>query len=323
MLRIRDSEPAGIKILPRDIMLLRALYECRVMTLAHIAMLHFEGKAPATKQRVQKLKRAGLIAARQRHVSEPAVHYLTSKGLQLLLANDHLQEYPKLSRAQMEKRGRVSEATLRHELQVMDVKAAFHSAVRSKSDLELLQFSTWPMLHEFQAVRPDGQMTVVKPDGFLQLREVAPTGSRPVYSFFLEVDRGSEVQEILAIRAHCYRDYLTAGGFAVRNGVPAEDSKKLRFRVLFVFQTAERRNNAAERMLLLPNPIGSHSCLTTFDEIARDPFGNIWVTPRDYLVATQNTSYDPARRRNIVGYSRSAERERFVEERIVRSSILR
>jgi hypothetical protein len=322
MLRINDEELEGIIVSARDLRLLRDLYECRLMTLSQIATLHFAERAPAAKVRVQKLKRAELLTAYRKHVSDPAVHYLTRKGLELLLDRGCLHQYPKLSREQMERRSQVSEATRLHELQVMDVKCAFYKALRNQQNLEIAQFSTWPMLHRFQAVRPDGQKTTVNPDGFVQLRGASPIDTRTLSSFFLEVDRGSEVQETLAMRAYCYRDYFRAGGFAVRHGLPVEKFKELPFRVLFVFQTAERRNNAAERMLLLHDPIGSHSCLTTFEEVARDPFGKIWVTPRDYLVATQNTPYELARRRNTAGYNRSAERERFVGEQILKHSIL-
>jgi len=92
--------------------------------------------------------------------------------------------------------------------------------------------------------------------------------------------------------------------------------------VLFVFQSSERRNNAAERMLLLRNPIGTHSCLTTLDEVLADPLSPIWITPRDYLQVTRGTKYDPERRRNIIGYSRSAQREGLVDRDIQKHSIL-
>jgi hypothetical protein len=182
-------------------------------------------------------------------------------------------------------------------------------------------FSTWPLLNEFKASQPEGSIVVVRPDGFLLLEDVDAPDNDP-YRFFLEMDRGSETQDTLAVRAWCYRDYYFTGSFAVRNGVTRDQLELFPFRVLFVFLSAERRNNAAERMLLLRNPIGTHSCLTTIDEVIADPLGPIWIMPRDYLHATKGTKYDPDRRRNIIGYNRSAEREMLVDQEIKKHSLL-
>src|SRR4051812_38893537 len=112
----------GIQVRDRDVQLLRGLFESRVMTLMHAANLHFDGKREATKKRVQKLKSAGLIRERPRRAYEPSVLHLTAAGIQVLRARDVLTDYPHLSGSQLQKRARVSDATLRHELQVMDVK---------------------------------------------------------------------------------------------------------------------------------------------------------------------------------------------------------
>jgi hypothetical protein len=136
------------------------------------------------------------------------------------------------------------------------------------------------------------------------------------------LDRSSENLDRLAVRASCYRDYYFHGGFAVRNGAGRDQFKEFPFRALFVLQNDERRNNTAERMLLLPNPIRDHSWLTTYRDVATDPLGAIWTTPHAYHRVTRGTKYDLEHRRGVVGYSRSAERETLVEAALTKQPLL-
>jgi hypothetical protein len=52
----------SLSLQTRDITVLRGLFESRVMTTAHVAALHFTGKAEYTKTRLRQLKNAGLVA---------------------------------------------------------------------------------------------------------------------------------------------------------------------------------------------------------------------------------------------------------------------
>ena len=98
------------------------------MTAEHIAVLFFNGSREAAKKRLQKLKTAGFIGERKRRVNEPAVLSLTSKSFAVLREKGILAEYPQFTSSALEKRTRVSNLTVQHELEVMDVKTAFHSA---------------------------------------------------------------------------------------------------------------------------------------------------------------------------------------------------
>ncbi len=53
----------------------------------------------------------------------------------------------------------------------------------------------------------------VKPDGFIHFHEKEEGARGYARYFFLEVDRSSEVQEILVTRAACYFDHYKSGGF--------------------------------------------------------------------------------------------------------------
>src|SRR5438874_7656748 len=120
---------AQIVIQTRDLALLRGLFESRLMTLSHAAILYFDGREEAAKKRLQKLKAAGIVAERRRKAYEPSLLFLTSKAFGILRDQGVLSEYPTLTYAALQRRVQVSDLTLRHELEVMGVKVSFHSAV--------------------------------------------------------------------------------------------------------------------------------------------------------------------------------------------------
>ena len=239
----------SIQIQSRDIDVLQSLFESRVMTSLHIAALHFGGKEPAAKKRIQKLKAAKLITDRKRQVNEPSVLFLARKAFAILEAKGILEKYPALGLASFEKRTQVADATIRHELEVLDVKTAICSAIKKAPNLAIDEFTTWPALNAFEAtIQSERLQRIVKPDGFIQISQDDGEGKWG-HSLFLELDRSSETQEILALKAACYAEHYRSGGFALRNGGTRTEFDKFPFRVLFVLKTAERRNNTAEKSL--------------------------------------------------------------------------
>jgi hypothetical protein len=314
----------ALEIKPRDLALLRGLFECRVMTTDHAASLYFDGKGEAAKKRLQKIKAAGLIGERPRVAFEPSILFLTRKGLALLQKEGVLKDYPSFDLPELDRRARVSELTIRHELAVMDVKTAFHVGVKSDSSFEIRNFSTWPLLNEFKAYRHgyDGAEVTMKPDGFISM-SLSKDGTKGFdYYFFLEVDRSEEVQEKLVGKAGCYFEYYKSGDFAIRNGGSKDDYKKFPFRVLFVFKTTKRRNNTAERLLQAGLPISKQFCLTTLEEVQRDPFGAIWINPGDYREATRGTLFDLDRQSLRKDYRQQPEREILIDSKVKKIRLL-
>jgi hypothetical protein len=291
------------------------------MTLAHVAALHFEGRADAAKKRVQKLKAAGYISERPRRVYEPSILSLTRHGYETLKRSSILDRYPALSPAAIEKRRGVSEITLRHELEVMDVKAALSAAVRQTDRFQIAEFSTWPLLYEFRAFQPDGTAVTVKPDGFIRVQEETREGLFE-RTFFLEVDRSTESQETLAAKACCYRDFYRRGGLAERHGRSRSEYEAFPFRVLMILRNTERRNNTAERLLTLTPPVLSQVWLTTFAEVTSNPLAAIWVRPSDYRDVISGSAFDLARTDSLRVYRRQLERDRLVEQQIVKRAFL-
>jgi hypothetical protein len=287
-------------------------------------VLYFDNKIDAANKRLQKLKACGFISERPRRAFEPSVLFLTRKGLTLLQEQGVLNEYPSFNLPALDRRTRVSDRTIRHELEVMDVKAAFHAAIKTMPSFTIDAFSTWPLLNEFTAFRPgyDGAEVPMKPDGFIRIHETDAAGDKFEHAFFLEVDCSSEVQETLVAKAGCYLDYYRRGGFAVRNGATRDDFKKFPFRVLMVFKNAERRNNTAERLLQNTPPILRLAYLSTFEEVTHDPTGTIWIRPLDYREATKGTPFAPEKQPRTWGYRSQTARELFVEQKVRKQRIL-
>jgi hypothetical protein len=308
----------------RDVALLRGFFESRVMTTAHATALYFDKKTDAANKRLQKLKATGFIGERPRRAFAPAILFLTRKGLKQLQDEGVLTEYPSFALAALERRARVSDLTIRHELEVMDVKTAFHAAIKTTKTFTIAEFSTWPLLNEFSAYRPgyDSAEVPVKPDGFIRIHETDDDGARFEHGFFLEVDRSNEVQETIVAKAGCYLDYYKRGGFAVRNGATRDDYKKFPFRVLMVFKSAERRNNTAIRLLQNTPPILTLAYLSTLEEVTNDPTGAIWIRPLDYREATKGTLFVPEKQPRTWGYQRQTARELFVEQKVRKQRIL-
>lgn len=307
----------GLVLRSRDIDVLRSLFESRIMVSAHVSVLYFDGRREAAKKRLQKLKNAKLVDDCRRHVSEPAVLFLSKKGLGVLESFGVLLNYPRYSLSSFEKRMRVSDQTIRHELDVMDVKASFHRSLLNRKELKIEEFCTWPALYEFTVVRREfGREIPVRPDAFLRIHEAEIDGGVSEHCLFLEVDRSTEVQDRLAKVSACCQEYYNSGGFAQWCGGTRDNPNEYPFRVLMILKTAERRNNLAERLLQSYPPILSRVWLSTIEEVKANPFGQIWIRPRDYRDATKGTRFDPDLERKSWAYRRQVEREILVEERI-------
>jgi hypothetical protein len=316
------------QITERDLAFLRGLFESRVMTLAHAASLHFNGSVEAAKKRTQRLKRARYINERPRsRTYDPSILFLARRGFETLRRTGQLADYPAIGWESMERRAHVSPFTLQHELDVLSTKAALISKLRTATHHRVAEFSTWPWLFAFKARQQTadgyGRAVMMKPDAFVRIQidgsgDMAPRQS----SFYLELDRSTETQQNLRGRASGYLDFYRTGGFAKRCGQTPESFRQFPFRVLWIFRNAERRNNAAESFLRHHPPILTMAWLTTFDELVKNPMGDIWIRPVDYQRVIRGTPFDPIRHSPTNFYRRQKAREQFVEARITKSTLL-
>jgi len=312
----------SLQLQDRDLDLLRGLFESRVMTIKHIAPLYFDSSGHAAKKRLQKIKSAGLVAERKRRSrNEPSILFLTRKAFVLLRDHGHISKYPSFSIATLENRANVKDLTIQHELNIMDVKTAFHTALAASEKFSISVFSTWPLLNEF-TVSSRGGEDIIKPDGFMRIHEKEADSNGYRHDHFLEVDRSSEQLDTLVNKALCYREYYRSGGYAVRNGKRRTDFEEFPFRVIFVVKNAERRNNLAERLAHNMPPILTQTWLTTQAEVSCNPLGAIWIQPADYRAVTKGTPFyneHPLRR---FAYRHQPEREKFIEANIKKLRLL-
>lgn len=263
----------------RDIDLLRELLESRLVTLSQAADIVFRGKREAAKKRLQRLKAAGFIGHRDRRPDEPATIFLTNRGISVLIDRGILAKYGDI-RTPVTKRAHVSPLTLRHERQVMGIKAAFYSAARKAGKLSIVKFTTWPKLCEFRTRDAKGRRFTLKPDGYASLQE-SPHSGRIIHDLFLELDRSTESLATLIAKAEGYLEHYRSGGYAKTRGVSPDRYKACPFRILMVVQSKERSVNVRRRLLNNKPPIRTQVYVGTFSEVIEDPLGAVWRRPVD------------------------------------------
>lgn len=95
-----------------------------------------------------------------------------------------------------------------------------------------------------------------------------------------------------------YVDFFRRGGFAIRNGRTAGEFKEFPFPLLIVLQSAQRRDNIAERLFNWNPPVFSQAWLTTMQEVTAYPLCPIWTRPADYREYFFGSSYQ--RRRDLM-----------------------
>ena len=274
--------PRQLVLQQRDLNVLQGLYEMRLMTRPQLGDLYFNGNQGSARQRIRKLKNAGYIAERPGRKPYARVPlYLTKKGYLTLRKAGLLGQYPIATWKTMRNRPYIKDTTLLHELELMDVCAAFAVAVRNQTSHHLQGLSTWPALFAFHTFRHHRKVTV-RPDGYITLydhhgQEIA---------FFVELDRGTEQLKTLLTKVKAYYDYSRSGRYTDwRRTFPGDHHHQPAFRLLFIVKSAYRRKNIAE--LLLKHGFRQLVWIAVFEDAIRDPLGPIWQRPSDYAETAQ------------------------------------
>lgn len=283
----RQPRRLPILLTERDYDILAELLDSRLLTLAQLADIHFDGKREAAKKRLHALKHARLIAGRPRLTrAEPEPLRITHDGFDWLAESGRLGETPRLTWNVMSRRLKVSPLTLRHELSVGAVKAAMHRAVRATPDAQICQFVTWPRLLRFNVkAERFNEQVVVAPDGYFRI-EQSSAGGVTSFDFFLEVDRSTETLGRLVNRAAGYLSYYVQGGYARRRGGAEAAPRAFPFRTLWTFPSRARLEGFAKMCHEHRPPILKMMWLATFNDALRDPLGPIWIRPADPAEST-------------------------------------
>lgn len=321
----------NVQLQSRDLDLLTGLFEARLFTLRHIAALYFSGSSRMAWKRVQALRSAGYVSQHSRqHVSLPLTYTLTKKTYELLRNGGHLEGFPNTTWPALQRRLQVSEQTKTHELSVLDVKAALLSNLKEVPHT-VQQFTTWPLLIEFEAIRPikEGglllqKLAPMRPDGYAHLSLPTEPQLRRENHLFFEIEHASKSLQVPISKCLGYQDYYASGGFAARCGADVAEKKDHPFRALFVLPNEERRNNLTAR-LLLDTSITRLVWITTLPEILAQPLGSIWIRPMDFRNATLNTRFDPfAQATSPTSVpTRNPARERFLAERLQKQPLFK
>jgi len=295
------------------------LFESRIMTAAHVAALFFDGHHEATKKRLQKIKAAGLIGERTRRVFEPSILFLARKGFMLLQEQGTLKDYPRVALPALAGRARVSEITLQHELEIMDVKASLYAALTKTKRFSLAEFfhlaSALSVRKPFGLDTTEGEV-IVKPDGFIRIHEAEADGGLSEHTFFLEVDRSSETLDTLVAKAGCYLEYFKSGGFADATARRAPTFKEYPVPVLMVCKSAERRKQTRRNgCFKATRQFFPKSVSPPLEEVTTDPLGTVWILPLGYRDATKGTAFDPSRKREQWGYQRQTRARCLLKKR--------
>lgn len=301
----------------RDCAVLLDLLHSRVLTLRHVALLHFGGRYEAAKKRMATLRAASVVAAHPRTLFTPALLHITKTGLSLLHKRRMIAFRPDVGAKVLKARFVIPPTAIRHELAVLDTKAAFCHALSASGTAQVLEFTTWPLLNQFIVHRE-----VVKPDGFVRYRITTTTGITGDGCCFLEMDLSTEPQTTLVKRALQYVAYAKSGAFAALQERSYHDAKGYPFRVLFVMENESRRNNTIERLLDQRPPVLALIWLTTLSALKRDPLGEIWIRPADYRSAINGTPFASRNGSSSRMYRRDVARDTFVERHVARRRLL-
>ena len=295
------------------------------MTLAQISTLHFDGSYEYAKKRFQRLKAADYVTERKpRH--NPGRYFASMLSLArpgfAAVADDPLVRSEQMSWDDLRERLDFAEINLTHELEVVDMKVAFATAIRSAPALGLKEFSTYPRRYQFETEHLErGDIFTLKPDGYARVAG-GPGGEQ---EYFFEWDRSSEAHRKLGIKAFGYQRYLDSGAFAIWNGARPEERAAYPCTPIFILPNEERRNNTAEHLLRLKHPkTGAHIhrdtiLFTTHAEFLADPLGQIYITLDAYRRATAGTAYDPEQHK---ASARVRDRDRLVATRIEKTNLL-
>jgi hypothetical protein len=199
----RAPERKGFELQPRDIEVLRALYEHRLLTRslflplfppdpartpAHLRTLH--PKVPGTnlEKRLAQLFHQGYVDRFRTVVGGELVYALGNAGATLLR-----QRQPKLAITLTDwaKKNRALKLLfVEHTLMVARFRIALTVATRETPSTVIEAFLPEPRAPRLTWTRPGGR-ALVNPDAFFILRDIALPEGRQRTAFFLEADRST------------------------------------------------------------------------------------------------------------------------------------
>ncbi|MHB1357696.1 MAG: replication-relaxation family protein [Anaerolineae bacterium] len=234
---LRVVNPAKMRLTARDIQVLQAVHDYRVLSREQIQRLLFPSQN-TTNYRLQRLYQHGFLDRRWRPVEYgqgmgQAIYLSTKRGVNILA--QHLTVHPEHLHHQSTSRTARS-PFLEHTLQVNDVCIAFALAVQDAG----YRIERWIREDELRAAREyvylsttsgTPRQVAIIPDAYLVLR----FGDRRAH-FLLEIDRATETSGRWAHRVQAYLAYIASGQYSRRFGTTS-------LRILVITTSRERMAN--------------------------------------------------------------------------------
>ena len=271
LLKVMDKFAINIRIQPRDIEILRELAEMPAVMLKHLAALYFDGSRDAAYKRLGALRRAGLITSLQRH-GDTGCHLfrITRPGYRVLNQSVPDLESWRCTKASQRKLSASKEC---HELDIMTTKVALMLAERREQHVRLESFTTNVGQHLTSVSNLSTGWRLI-PDAYICLTDRVRR-----HHFYLEVDRSTQSHRVIQNKVLLYRQACKRNMMSARSSRETSNSSPS-FRVLFVCQGSDRRDNLAGASLSLNPPVSTLAWFADISDFSNDPIGKIWVTPR-------------------------------------------
>ena len=234
---LRVVNPLPMRLTARDIKVLQAVHDYRVLSREQIQRLLFPSQN-TTNYRLQRLYQHGFLERRWRSVEYgqgmgQAIYLSTKKGANIL--TQHLTVSQERLHHQSISRT-VRSPFLEHTLRVNDVCIAFALAVQDAG----YRIERWLRDDELRAAREYVYMTAnsgtshqvaIIPDAYLALGLI----DRRAH-FLLEIDRATETSGRWAHRVQAYQAYIASGQYSRRFGTTS-------LRILVITTSRERLTN--------------------------------------------------------------------------------
>lgn len=231
----RLANPPKIRLTERDLDIVQAVYECRVLTTQHLQTLFFPS-AHTAYARLSALYHHGLLERKflglyADKMNTPILYILDKRGAELLRAERGIEVvWTRDSRL-------LTTTFLEHTLAINTVRVAVMKACQTTAGISLL---TWQGENDLKAdydrvnIRSESGRLVnvsVIPDSYFALQ--TPHGAA---HFFLELDRGTMTTKRFKTKIVAYQTYYAGGGYVRRFGARS-------LRVLTVTTSAIRAEN--------------------------------------------------------------------------------
>jgi hypothetical protein len=257
--RFERAKVAGMKLTPRDLLILRAVERHRLLRSTHLVALS-DGSPQTTLRRLQLLFHHGYLDRPAAQLdwysqgSEPMVYALSNRGAAVLAAGGK-----RGGALRRDKSRNVSRQFLRHTLAVAEVMVAFEVACRDTEGVQFIRpeeiLTAAPEATRRLRLPLRWQVEVseagklhrlgVEPDRVFGLRFAGEPHHRRLAYFFLEADRGTMPVTRQGLDQTSFRRKLLGYRETWRQGLHRAHFGIPNFRVLTVTTSEERMRHLA------------------------------------------------------------------------------